>query len=94
VNDRCVRPSVRDCDSDQEILWSRLRVVDEDVEVPVVVEDSSVDQLAVLGRQLLDRHDALEPGIEGLVDLAHATSANSRFDFVRAETCAGCESQT
>jgi hypothetical protein len=54
----------------------------------------SLESLAVLGRQVLDRHDALEPGIEGLVDLAHATSANSRFDFVRAETCAGCEEHT
>ena len=49
----------------------------------------ALESLSVLGRQLLDRHDALEPGIEGFVDLAHATSANSRLDFVRAETCAG-----
>ena len=54
----------------------------------------ALESLPVLGRQLLDRHDALEPGIEGLVDLAHATSANSRLDFVRAETCAGCERQS
>ena len=53
----------------------------------------ALESLAVLGRQLLDRHDAVEPGIEGLVDLAHATSANGRLDFVGAETCTGCERQ-
>ena len=53
----------------------------------------ALESLSVLGGQLLDRHDAVQPGIEGPVDLAHATSADSRLDFVRAETSAGCKRQ-
>ena len=35
----------------------------------------------------LDRHHAVEAGIAGLVDLAHAPGAEGRFDEIRTELC-------
>lgn len=46
------------------------------------------DAGAELFRQNLDGHRAVEPHIPRLIDLAHATSANGRKDFVRAELLA------
>ena len=40
-------------------------------------------------RQNLDRHRAIEAGVAGFVDLAHATRAKRAEDFVGAETGAG-----
>ena len=40
-----LRPAVPDADPDEDVLRRRLRVFDEHVEVPVVVEDAGVDQL-------------------------------------------------
>lgn len=39
--------------------------------------------------ELLDRDDPFEPRVVGLVDLAHATGADRREDFVGAEFVAG-----
>ena len=41
----------------------------------------------------LDRHGALQIGVRGAVDLAHATDADLRRHFVRAEAGARSESQ-
>src|SRR5262249_10506329 len=40
-----VRAAVGDRDADQDVIDIRLRVVDLNVEVPIVIEDASVDQL-------------------------------------------------
>ena len=45
------------------------------------------------GRQHLDGHRALQAGVGGLVDLAHASFADLSGDFVDAETETGRESQ-
>ena len=42
---RDVRPRLTDRDADQDVVGRRLRVLDEDIEVAVVVEDAGVDQL-------------------------------------------------
>ena len=47
--------------------------------------------LRAAGRQDLDRDGAIEPGIEGFVDLAHAAGADQREDLVRTELVAGLE---
>ena len=49
----------------------------------------ALEPLAVLRRQLLDRDDAVEPGVEGFVDFAHAAGPNQGLDFVRAEVGSG-----
>jgi hypothetical protein len=41
--------------------------------------------------QHLDRHVALEPGIAGTIDLAHAACAEQRANLVRADTRAECQ---
>src|SRR5215467_2009349 len=38
-------PAIRDTDFDQDVLRGRLRIFDEDVEVPVLTEDARVDEL-------------------------------------------------
>src|SRR5438093_1464736 len=40
-----VRTAVEYGQSHQDVLWRRLHVLDEDVEVAIVVEDTGVDQL-------------------------------------------------
>ncbi len=39
------RPAIVGGDLDQQILWRRLRVLDEDVEVAIAVEDAGVEEL-------------------------------------------------
>ena len=41
-----------------------------------------------------DRDLAVEAGVERLIHLAHASRANGRKDFVRAELVAGCQRHT
>ena len=41
------------------------------------------------GRERLDRNRPAEASVDGLVDLAHATRAQRRQDFIRAETGTG-----
>ena len=43
------------------------------------------------GRQNLDRHHAIQPGVARTVDFAHATAANHGLDFVHADTSAWSE---
>jgi len=38
--------------------------------------------------EILMANYAVEPGVAGFVDLAHASRANRREDFVRAKLCA------
>jgi len=45
----------------------------------------ALEPLTELCLRRLERNDAVEAGVEGLVDLAHATSPDGREDFVRAE---------
>ena len=44
-----------------------------------------------LWRKHLDSHDASEPLVAGLVDLAHPARADRGLDFIRAESGAGGE---
>ena len=44
-----------------------------------------------LGRQDLDGDDAVEVGVAGLVDLAHASGADDLEDLVVTQTCAGLD---
>ena len=39
----------------------------------------------------LDRDGPIEARIAGAIDLAHASSADERDDFIRAEAHAGCQ---
>ncbi len=41
-------PAIADADFDQEVLGRRLRVLDEDIKVAVVVEDPGVQQFVLL----------------------------------------------
>ena len=45
----------------------------------------------VIGPDDFDRHHAIEAGIAGLVDLAHAPGAEGRLDEIRTKTGAGSE---
>ena len=42
-----------------------------------------------VGSEDLDGHEAVEPGVAGLVDLAHAAAAEWRQDLVRTEAGTG-----
>ena len=44
--------------------------------------------LTVVAGQGLDRHRAIQSGVTGLVNLAHAARADEGQDFVRAQPCA------
>ena len=50
-----------------------------------------LDALALPGHERLDRHSPAQAGVEGLVDLPHATGTQLGEDFIRAET--GARSQ-
>ena len=41
-----------------------------------------------MGRQDLDRDRALQPGVAGQIDFAHAARAQQRLDFVWSQSCA------
>ena len=51
----------------------------------------ALESFAELGLGNLDRDDAIEARVAGLVHLAHAARADGRKDFVRAEFFAGRE---
>ena len=44
-----------------------------------------------MGQKNLDRDDAVQTRVAGLVDLAHPTGTDEGDDFVRTETRAGRE---
>src|SRR5207253_10479332 len=69
-------PAVRHLDADAEIFYVRLGVLDEDVEVPVLVEDAGVDQLvlapgAPAPAVLLDELQVRELRLRVLVQVLH-----------------------
>ena len=86
---------------DQEVGAVLLADVEEraDVRVTEARDDARLTRQALprgqilraAGRQDLDRDSAIEPGIEGFVDLAHAAGADQREDFVGTELVAGLQ---
>ena len=49
----------------------------------------ALETLAELSGRDLDRDDTIEPCVAGLVHFTHATRANGRNNFVRAEFVSG-----
>src|SRR6516162_1272488 len=61
-------PPVADRDSDQDVLWICLGVLDEDVEVAVFIEDAGVKQLKLSG-PLVSRPIGIDEGLVGVLGL-------------------------
>jgi hypothetical protein len=51
----------------------------------------TLDVREFVARENFDRDRSVQARVACFVDLAHAASANRCDDFVRAETCAGCD---
>ena len=46
---RCFRPPIDCVDADEYVFDARFGVLDEDVEVPVIIEHTRIDQLVLRG---------------------------------------------